>query len=236
MDNNRGLTLFQVLVIVFVIGIVAAVMVPQYSARKATRSSDHVPLVQSSLDHIDAFEKTLDLGNFAFKAPSIIDFKDHPPVELRISKKQTEEELKKSLTAKEKEQVESGQLKISDKIQATLTSTDFQITSLTPDTQLISSTNVFVWKWKIKPLHAGTASLHLSVNAMLEEGPYVLRSLDRDIAVTITTRDRVEAFINKYSEYLKWSWTALVVPIFLYAWKRYGKKKKGKKGGNRRRN
>jgi len=169
---------------------------------------------------IDSIVAMLEQASFAYKIPETIDYAESARVELRISKKLSEGEIKKDISLKKSETIESGQTKISNKIQATLTSTDFSITSKTPDTQLISSVDTFIWQWDIKPLHQGLGGLHLSVNALLDEGPYVLRSLDREIKVTITSASRARLFIDKNWEYLKWGWTAIFIPIFGYLWKK----------------
>jgi len=227
MTNNRGVTLLALVVAVAVIGVLAVIAVPQFSMyrQKAAKVKIRPHLSDNSLKIVDAMESTLDIANYAFKTPTSMDYKEEAEIELKISKKQTGEELKKSFKLSNRERTESGETKVSNKVQATLASTDFDVKLLSPDTQLVSSTNTFVWLWKIKPLHHGNGSLHLSVNAILDEGPYVLRALDKDITITITMPDRFKLFVKNNWEYLKWGWTAIFVPIILYLWNLYKKKR-----------
>ncbi|VFM98711.1 MAG: hypothetical protein BECKG1743D_GA0114223_105421 [Candidatus Kentron sp. G] len=129
------------------------------------------------------------------------------------------EKLKQMIKAKGEK--EASRIRISHRMEARLSSTDFSITAITPEIQAISRNNVTEWKWKIKPNSIGKSYLHLTLSVLLDldnaPTPRTIRTFDKVIEVDVLWYQQVSSFLGKY---LDWVWFAIFIPIIGWVWNR----------------
>jgi hypothetical protein len=129
------------------------------------------------------------------------------------------EDLKQMIEA-EGERI-GARIQVSNRMEARLSGTNFQITAITPETQAVTRNDVTDWKWEIKPISAGRQYLHLTLSALLKlEGistPRTIRTFDRTIEVEVSWDQRVTTFLKNNWQ---WLWAAILVPVAGWLWKR----------------
>jgi hypothetical protein len=140
------------------------------------------------------------------------------PVELLLSPSASADELQREL--EEKAGAESRTVRISPRMEARLTGRGFEIETLAPDIQAVSSSETTRWKWMVTPTEHGSRTLHLALSAVIDVAdhatPLVVRTFSRDIDVEISVPQRVVGFVQQHSG---WLWTALVLPLLGYLWR-----------------
>ncbi len=205
----------------------APITLDESSTTKSPEKPKALTSSKYSTKQIDKIVDGFEQGSFAFKAPLSMDIRDPPAtVTLEISSKLSKEEIRKVIGAKETEQAESGTIEISNNVEATLSSSDFDVILQSKNPQLVSSGKVFTWEWTIKPKKVEktmVGKLHLDVSTTLDEGVYVLHTLNKEISITISKVDQGVDVVKSNWEYLKWAWGAVLVPVFGFIWKKYTK-------------
>jgi len=173
---------------------------------------------------IDEILADMEIGTIAFNTPNAINYYETAVIELRLGIETSIEELQGRIS--EAGDIESAQIRVSDRMEARLTGPNFEITAITPETQAVSRTEDTRWRWEVKPVSEGQHRLHLTLSALIEvEGsttPRTIRTYDRMIVVDVSFRQRVSTFV---SDNWQWLWSALLIPLAGWLWQR---RKKGK--------
>jgi len=149
------------------------------------------------VDHILA---SMVLGNISFNVPdSIMDLNESFTIQLLLDLSKPARDLEKRI--KESGIIESHQIKIWETMQARLTGSGFQITTITPEEQPISTKETTEWKWDIKAIEHGRQRLHLTLSAIIkfqgETRSRSIRTFDRVIFVKVSLGKRISSFIGK---------------------------------------
>jgi hypothetical protein len=190
-------------------------------------------LPPSSVELVDQSLRELDWGNIAFNAPASMRYARPQAVELLLSPSLSVADLQAQL--QQKVGAESTRVKISNRMEAQLTGSGFAIEAQEPDLQAVTSQQITRWTWKVTPTGHARQALHLTLSAHIDvsgrDAPLVVRTFDREIQVNITIPQRVSGFIQKNWQ---WLWTAIVVPIAVYLWKRMRKASRRPKPKRRR--
>ena len=168
---------------------------------------------------IDRAIAGLSTANIAFTSPGTINLRDTAQIELLLSLKRTTSQLTSDLSTPGERQ--AFPIKASTRMEARLTGTQFQITSITPEEQAIGSLDTAQWKWEIKPLTTGRQSLHLTLTAFIDVNGSAtrkaIRTFDRQIEVKVDVEDSIVEFLRKNWQ---WLWATILVPIAGWLWKR----------------
>lgn len=195
-----------------------------------TLTAKHTPFPssQSSLLRIDRILESLELGNIAFNAPTSMNLEDLAQIQLLLGLEQSIEDLSKMVTvAGEKE---GACIRISDRMEARLSGTSFQITAITPEEQAIPSKGVTEWKWEVKPTNPGRHQLHLTLTALFNVDGIstrrAIRTFDKTIEVEVRWGQRISGFI---SENWQWLWAVILAPVAGWIWNRLKKRLARKK-------
>ena len=174
---------------------------------------------KAPLGEIDRILKGLDLGNIAFNVPRRMKAQDAAVIELYLGLETPTEELKQRIEAAGER--EGARIRVSDRMEARLSGSNFAITSVTPEVQAVTREEVSQWKWEVKPQSEGRQHLHLTVSVLLTvEGsptPRAIRTFDRHIDIETTW---VESTIAFFDENWQWLWAAILVPGAGWLWKR----------------
>ena len=177
---------------------------------------------KSSVDN--EIEK-MQTANIVFDTPSSMYRNKTYIINLKLDAVKDISDLLKELSATEKE---SAVVKYSSTMKAELISENkkaFEITLITPDTQVISSINTTSWKWDVTPLEQGEQNLHLSLTAFLDiegkEKALSIKTFDKVIVVNIAYPDEIFLFMQN-----NWKWIlgSLLFPLVGFWWKNNRKK------------
>lgn len=177
----------------------------------------------TAISIVDKVVKSLEWGNVVFNLPTEIQFEEPEIVQLLLSPSKTVEELQAELN--QQGELESAQVQVSNRMQATLYGQSFNVKSLVPEVQLVSSERTTEWRWEVTPTEYGEQSLHLALLAIVnisgQKEPYVIRTYNKTIEVKISPSQHVSKFITKNWQ---WLWAAVLVPVVTFFWKWYQNK------------
>lgn len=177
------------------------------------------PATADPMEAIDSILAQLPVANLAFNTPDKMQLHDTAMIELVLGLEKSVEQLSEMITAAGRK--EGASLKVSSRMEARLSGTNFQIVAITPEVQLVSHSSVTKWKWDITPLSEGAHSLHLTLSALFsingENGSKAIRTFDKTIAIEVTLRDRIMQFL--YDNW-QWLWAAILVPLAGWFWRR----------------
>ncbi len=165
------------------------------------------------LSAIDRALESMGFGNIAFNAPRSMNLHTTAPIQLVLGLAKPIDELKQMIEAEGEK--EGARIRVSDRMEARLSGSNFAITAITPEIQSISRSDVTEWKWEVKPNSEGHQHLHLTVSALLSvDGtsipPRTVRTFDKVIEVEVTLYQRVGSF---FEDNWKWLWAAVLAPL-----------------------
>lgn len=213
----------------------ATVQHPANSALQITSASVKPPVLaadtaktksnNSALATVDQVLGSLEKANIAFNVPEKLNLKQTAQIELLLSMRESAETLRNAIEAEGAR--EGATIKVSKRMEASLTGADFQITEITPKEQAVGSIETVNWKWDVKPTSLGQHPLHLTLTALVSiDGATTrraIRTFDKTIKVNVTATQWAEDFVAKNWQ---WLWAAIVLPLAGGVWKQW--KPKGK--------
>lgn len=183
------------------------------------------PTTAGGKSSVDNEIEKMQTANIVFDTPSSMYRNKTYIINLKLDAVKDISDLLKELSATEKE---SAVVKYSSTMKAELISENkkaFEITPITPDTQVISSINTTSWKWDVTPLEQGEQNLHLSLTAFLDiegkEKALSIKTFDKVIEVNIAYPDEISLFMQN-----NWKWIlgSLLFPLIGFWWKNNRKK------------
>jgi hypothetical protein len=173
---------------------------------------------------IDMILENLALANIAFNTPGSVNLHETCVVQLVLGVGTPIDSLKQLIEAEGEK--EGASIRVSNRMEARLTGTDFSITAITPEVQAVSRAAITEWKWEIKPKSGGRQYLHLTLSALLDvdgvSTPRTIRTFDQLIEVEVTWGQLVASF---FSRNWQWLWAAVLVPIVGWLWARRKRRK-----------
>ncbi|GEM_PF-1996532 len=183
------------------------------------------PLTIPRESAVDQVLDQLNLGNIAFNAPHTMEMDKTENIQLVLSLDQSIEELKSTIQALGIK--EGANIKVSDRMEASLTGLAFDIVPITPKEQAIASKGITSWEWQVVPKKEGTQWLYLSLTAHFEvDGKDMMRSVktfDKVIEVEVTPLQKASQFIKGNWQ---WLWATFIAPLGFWQWKSRAKNKK----------
>ena len=180
-------------------------------------SRDPLPNEEPSLQFADEILARLSQGSIAFTTPSEMRLDESQEIELLLSLEKTVEELAQDIQTGP--DFSTAEIKISNRMIASLKGDGFQITELTSSRQAITATENTRWVWLVKPEEAGKKYLYLTLSAVIsiegESFERTIQTFNREIVVTVTPVQRVGRFFGQYWEFILGT---LVIPAGLFLW------------------
>jgi len=167
------------------------------------------------VDPFAAADKALEglrQANIAFNTPDELTVGKSEMVQLLLSMQKTVEELKTAVSAKGAR--DGATIEVSNKMEAKLTGSGFDIRAVTPEVQVISPTAQTEWKWEVEPTSTDAKRLHLTLSAHVmldgEKIPRVVKTFERTMNVKVNWTSEAYSFATGNWE---WLWATLLVPV-----------------------
>lgn len=171
------------------------------------------------LNAVDRILERMKSGNIVFNVPGTLNLHETVIIQLVLGVEKKVEELNKLLEQEGKKV--SAKIRISDRMEARLSGSNFEITSISQEVQAVSRREPTEWKWEIKPKSKGKQYLHLTLSALISvEGkttPRVIRTFDKIIIVEVTRTQQMKSFVKNNWQ---WVWTAALLPLAAWIWER----------------
>jgi len=252
-ESANAFTLVEVLVVVVIIGVLAAIAVPSMQQAKmhakprpgqlAVRHEDtfagnNVPLVdpvngtQMTTDVAHAFQQSLESrlapATAVFNSPTEMALAETKTIKLVISMSKSESQLVPQV--QEFGESKAASIKVGSLMQAILVSNDqdgLSVVANTTNPQDLFRTEDTYWEWHVTAKKPGKYKLSLTIEIESDiNGVRLQRAVktyEEDIVVDVSTWKTIKEF---FTSNWQWLWTALVIPIAGYIWKRWKAKKK----------
>lgn len=176
-------------------------------------------------------------ANIAFNAPETMMLREEKTVQLMLSEKLAADELKGMIKFEGKKEGASIQITRVMKADLTAAKEAFTITPMQKVAELaVSADSPTEWKWKVRAESPGKHDLQLALYRKVIvygkerwEGVYE-PAFYKVITVEVTWWGRAGLFIDRNESWLKWSWTAILVPLIAWFWNRRTRQKPGYDG------
>ena len=150
-------------------------------------------------------------------------------IQLLVSPTTAIEELKKQVSAPGV--VQGKEVPVSEYMEATLYGDNFTIANPT-QRKLVSRRGTTEWNWDVTPTKVGKQKLHLVLNAIIEykegEKPLEIKSFHEFIVVNVTFSQRIYLVASTLGTNLQWIAPSLLIPLGIWAWNRWNKRRKTK--------
>jgi hypothetical protein len=128
---------------------------------------------------------------------------------------------------------EVANLKVSDRVSATLSGSGMDVAPTGAQEQWISEKEVTSWTWTIVPKISGQQILTLSFDAIIsvngKDDRWTINTLTRRINVAVGWPDSIAdwlEFIKTTGENISWIWATVLIPIGGFAWARLSRHQK----------
>jgi hypothetical protein len=199
---------------------------PHKQLKLQKESAPALPRVRKDgLAVVDQLLERLDVGNIVFNAPREMAVDEPTDIQLVLGIEKALEELRRQVTA-QGEKTEA-QIRVSDRMEARLSGSNFSITALTPEIQAISRSESTQWRWEVIPKKTGKHVLHLTLDVLLDIDGGVsarnLRTFDEEIEVQVSWPKVAAEFLR---DNWQWLWAAVLVPLGPWAWNKLKRKKR----------
>ena len=111
------------------------------------------------------------------------------------------------------------QVRVSLRMESKLVASDMDLVPVTPERQIVNSSQLTEWKWRVRPSGSGPLRLYLSFQEVstveADSLPRVIRLTEAVIMVERTIWARLWEFV---AANWQWLWAAIAVPIASFLW------------------
>ena len=161
---------------------------------------------------------------FGYSVPKEANIDDEIDVTMVINPLLTVKEIEEDLPEGERT---TGTIQISRVVQAKLDSSDFDITSITPERQVVIGGRNTTWKWTLKAKAPGAnKKVKITISAIVlvdgERTESYIDTYTNTIKINITPKQRISRWLENNWQ---WAWGALLIPVLGFF---YNKKRKSK--------
>ncbi len=224
---RQGFTLIELVVVIAVLAILAAIAIPQYI--KMERRPPPTGTTSPILAAADKELAKLGWQGMAYSVPQRMEIGSTADVNLALGGNKSVAEL--VLLLENAGKAEGLRVQVTDRMEARLTGSGFEIIASTPETQLVSTRQVTRWQWQVKAKEIGVQKLYLSLNALLnvnrKDTAMSVSTFQREIIVEVTSIAGFWALVERYWAYLAVALTAVLMPLVVYLWKKLWGKSDG---------
>jgi hypothetical protein len=173
---------------------------------------------EDAMSEVDLKLAALPLGNIAFNTPETIPFGDTATIELVVSLKETEAELRQQIHGDGP--TETAHVQLSDQMEAKVSGLGFHIEAITPERQAVSHTQETKWRWQIEPTKSDTLELNLTLSALIkidgEPTTRAIRTFEKRIVVKVPFSQRLTTAVSNNFELLT---TVVLIPVVGGTWR-----------------
>lgn len=204
---------------------------PEPSIEQTTPNSPTDDKNSKEINNICNSIEKIKMANIVFMCPEEMIFGENKSVKLILSLTKEEKEIINELMNSNKK-LSSSNIRVSDKMEALLFGSSFNIINLTPSEQLIDSFGDTKWLWEITGKEDGIRTLYLTINMKVD-------FKDKEITKCVySTEENINIksnYILSFGKFLKenWKWgCSALAPVFVWlftVWKKKRRKKVIKK-------
>lgn len=160
---------------------------------------------------------------FGYSVPKEANIDDDIEIAMIVNPLVTVKEIEEDLPEGERT---TGNIQISRVVQAKLDSNDFNITSITPERQVVIGGRNTTWKWSLKAKSPGAnKKVKITVSAIVlvdgERTESYIDTYTNTININITPKQRISRWLD---DNWQWAWGALLIPILGFFYNRKRKK------------
>ena len=173
-------------------------------------------------------------ANVVYNAPTTMVLGEPTDIELLISRNTALDALEAQLDADGPRR--DARIKVAEHVEAVLNGDGFDVKALTSEEQLVGSSNVTQWRWRVTPNIAGQQrELDLTISDALDDGRKEVVNAQAVYHSSIRVTVSIPWVVKKWiGENWKWSCTAVVFPLIVWAWKQRGGHKRNPSSKRRR--
>lgn len=163
--------------------------------------------------------KKYDLGNVTYNIPDTMTVFSNYVIRVRINKLTSLADIHANLGPG---RVVDTIIKISDKMEVTIkdesTGEDryFEISKVNDDEQYIDDDEYTEWVFNVRPVKFGNKRLNIVIS-MIKNGSKKEVVYTDTVFIKMSVKNQVLTFWQKYWQ---WSFTTIIIPVFLYFWRR----------------
>jgi hypothetical protein len=172
----------------------------------------------NTMSEVDRKLAALPLGNIAFNTPETIPLGDAATIELLVSLKEAEEELRQHVHGIGG--IETAHVQLSDQMEAKVTGLGFHIEPITPERQAVSHSQETKWRWQIEPIKSDTLELNLTLSALIkidgEPTTRAIRTFEKTIVVKVPFGQRLTTAVSNNIELIT---TVVLIPVAGGTWR-----------------
>jgi hypothetical protein len=188
-------------------------------------------------DPLSSLDRDLDelpRSAIAFNTPRSMQLEESETVTVLLSPSASVKHLARLLEAEGASGSIEGAKKIrtAPLMEARLTGQDFKIDAISDSDgiQPITREEPTRWTWDIEPTEPGEGKkVHLTVSVLVkvegETTPRLIETFNRTIVVNVTMQQRLAGFAGFAGNHWEWLWTAILVPLAVWAWPRWRKRR-----------
>ncbi|EJG0703723.1 hypothetical protein C4G67_RS06115 [Vibrio parahaemolyticus] len=212
-------SIFGVLICFLLLGLFSVFMAKQWlDAQTQPNIQIEPPIDPLALNEVDRLLKKFDFGSIAFNVPSSMKLSELKEINLLLSHSKSVQSLVDTINIEGKKY--GSEIKLSNRMQATLKGSGFEVTELSPRIQAVSSDVTSKWKWEVKAKEAGVLNLHFNLSALITldgaSTPIVVDTFNKKVEVKVTKVEAMKHFIIS-----NWQWivATLIIPLTGYLWR-----------------
>jgi hypothetical protein len=171
------------------------------------------------MSEVDRKLAALPLGNIAFNTPKTIPLGDAATIELLVSMREAEEQLRQQVHGDGPVETANG-IQFSDQMEAKVTGLGFHIEPITPERQAVSHRQETKWRWQIEPTKSDTLELNLTLSALIkidgEATTRAIRTFEKTIVVKVPFGQRLTTAVSNNFELIT---TVVLIPVAGGTWR-----------------
>jgi hypothetical protein len=122
--------------------------------------------------------------------------------------------------------VVSSKIQVSKIITVKLIAPSFTVVSLSTEEQALAESAPTTWEWDLTPTKPGKQEVKITVDALVQVDDMSanrhITTFDQTVMIDITQQQVIVGWLKQYGQ---WLWSTILLPIFVFVWKRYVAKK-----------
>jgi hypothetical protein len=164
----------------------------------------------------------LHAATIAFNVPENVNVADKFRIQVIIDPAKQVGEV----TVSQKGTVISSKIQVSKIVTVKLIAPSFTVVNLSSEEQAVADTAPTIWEWDVTPTKPGKQEVKITVDALVKVDDISanrhITTFDQSVFIDITKQQVLFGWLKQYGQ---WLWSTILLPVFVFVWKRYIAKK-----------